>query len=76
MITLEKAKVLLGEIAYHGTIERTDNGFKFITIPDFTRFCKEAYITDEQIQNCINRYGNVANEGTQVQARIWVTQNL
>lgn len=72
-ITLDEARILLGEIAYHDTIERTKNGFKFITVPEFTRETKNAFILDEDIEYCISKYGSVKNEGTQVEARMRVT---
>lgn len=76
MITLEDAKILLGEIAYHDTIERISDGFKFTTTAEFTHECKKTFISDEQIQMCIDKYGSVKNEGTQAEAREWVIQNL
>lgn len=75
-INLNEAKELLGEIAYNGSIERIDNGFKFITVADFSGTCREAHITDTQIECCIRTYGNVRNEGTQVMARQFVAENL
>lgn len=75
-ITLVQAKILLGEIAYHDTIERISNGFKFTTTVEFVRECKETFITDEQIQMCIGKYGSIKNEGTQAEAKEWAIQNL
>lgn len=75
-ITLEQARILLGEIALHDTIERTENGFNFVTTAEFAGECREAFITDKQIERCISRYGDVRNEGTQVEARVLITDNL
>lgn len=71
-ITLEQARILLGEIAYHDTIERVKNGFNFVTTSEFTREMKIGFISDDDIQNCIRRFGSVKNEGTQVEARMYI----
>lgn len=74
-ITLQQATILLGEIAYHGTIKRIDNGFSFDTDASFTGEVFETFISDAQIRMCLKSYGSVYNEGAQIEARDCVLEN-
>lgn len=75
MITIEEANILLGEIAYHGTIVRVDGGFKFTTTPEFSGVCVDTYITDEQIDIAVDGR-SVYSELAQNRAIDFVRDNL
>ncbi|RHJ76135.1 hypothetical protein [Parabacteroides sp. AM08-6] len=75
MITIEEANILLGEIAYHDTVERVNSGFKFTTTAEFSGTCREAYITDEQIDMAVDGR-SVHSELAQNRAIDFVRDNL